>query len=100
MSKAATILSPVAFCASQIASSASQAAAQRFQQDTAGFAADPANIQIQLLNRYWRRQLANLQDDTISAREALVDNCPYIEWQQLFAKYIMPVIIKYSLPNG
>jgi hypothetical protein len=100
MSKAATLLSPVAFCTGQIAASASQAAAQRFQQDTIAFATEPLEQQMRFLNRYWRHQLARLQDDTISAREALVDDCPYNEWQQMFTKYILPVVVKYSLPIG
>lgn len=96
MSNAAS--SPVAFVAGQIATTVNQQAAERFEAGASGYANDPVPQQIQYLNRYWRRQLAALNVDTISAREALIDDCAYNEWQSLFIRHVLPLIIKHNLP--
>ncbi len=73
------------------------AAADRFRAASQGFVGTPIQ-QIQLLNRYWRRQLTTLNVDTIDAREALLDNITQLEWTRLFKQHVLPLIIDHHLP--
>ena len=74
------------------------AAADRFKAATLCFANDSTTQQIQLLNRYWRRQLSTLNISTIDAREALLDGINEAEWIRLFNRYVLPIILEHGLP--
>lgn len=47
------------------------------------------------LNVFWRMELTKLSVDTIPAREALYDNISGLEWLELFAKYVLPVVLEH-----
>jgi len=89
--------SPVEYIHHQISAEDPQAAL-RFQTDVQGFSHDPAAQQVILLNRYWRRQLAALPENTIDAREALLDGITVMEWTRLFVRHVLPLVIRYHLP--
>lgn len=57
-----------------------------------------SNIEQVLLNRYWRVELGLLAVDTISEREALVDNVPAMVWLSNFQVYVLPTIVRHNLP--
>lgn len=45
------------------------------------------------LNTFWRIELAKLEQDTITAREALIDNVSGTEWLELFENYVAPTVV-------
>lgn len=45
------------------------------------------------LNTFWRIELTKLPQDTISAREALMDNISGLEWLELFERYVAPTVV-------
>lgn len=57
------------------------------------------SLQLSDLNTFWRIELAKLEQDTIEAREALVDNISSPEWLALFKDYVAPVIVQHWHPE-
>lgn len=55
--------------------------------------------EIRDLNSFWRRQLAALAVDTLSAREALIDDVPVDQWLAHFESDVVPVIVSNWLWN-
>jgi hypothetical protein len=54
-----------------------------------------------LVNRQWRQILGVVQEeDTTRARYCLVDRGPLNVWLVLFKQSVMPVAIRYQLPNS
>ena len=57
-------------------------------------------VQRFLINRQWRQILGNVtQESTMDARYCLVDEGPIKDWLRLFEDGVMPIVMKYNLPN-
>lgn len=56
--------------------------------------------EIVALNRFWRREFGALPFCTISLRMCLDDQMSPQDWIYNFNKYLLPVIIRHSLPKG
>lgn len=55
--------------------------------------------QLQVMNDFWRDQLGAIGPSTIAVRSHLVSNCSAVDWARHFEKYIVPEIVKLSLPK-
>lgn len=87
---------PHEHCLGELRAYAQGDAAEQFAADTRPLEGASASDQVVFLNRYWRRRLAGMKTDTISAREALLDNCTPDEWCSLFTRYVLPVIAQHT----
>lgn len=56
------------------------------------------NNDLELLNRFWRLQLASVPFNTIAERECLCDTPDFASWMYHFEKMVLPAIIIYNLP--
>jgi hypothetical protein len=51
------------------------------------------------LNRFWRVELAQLQTDTLQARECLCRSHDFRAWLENFRAYVLPIIVEHNLPR-
>ena len=58
------------------------------------------DLEIRDLNSFWRRELGCLSVDTISAREALIDDVPADVWLQHFELEVAPTIAEHWTIGG
>lgn len=56
--------------------------------------------EINALNRFWRRELGALPFCTIALRACLDDLMSPQDWIYNFNRYILPIVIRHSLPKG
>lgn len=54
--------------------------------------------EIRLLNRFWRRQLSTLDENTIEIRECLMDSCNLEDWIRHFQTTVCPILHANNLP--
>lgn len=50
------------------------------------------------MNRYWRRQLDNVSENTFNERECLMDVCDPVDWLRHFNRTVLPTIVRFELP--
>lgn len=53
----------------------------------------------QQVNRYWRAQLASLDEDTREIRLCLDDNLSDDEWMYAFQTHVLPFLVSRGLPR-
>lgn len=65
------------------------------------FATTDHRLQRFLINRYWRMELAKLEENTMDVRFCLIDEAHVStkDWLRVFKQGVLPCILKHSLPR-
>ena len=57
------------------------------------------NEQLRAMNKFWRTQIALLQDNTFDIRRYLVDDIDPNAWLSIFERHILGMVIEKQLPR-